>query len=147
MLELHEADGAFERIEDYLRGHGFFAGRAGDDRCADLFLGYGLSRTLRRAPGPDPPEPCPLPLAACRIRPDEALPPEAGDFRIGRWSCTWSEDDHARAVEAVREAIARVVGALRTVCLLAGCRTAGELARAPRHLGAPLRHYLDDLGL
>jgi isopentenyl diphosphate isomerase/L-lactate dehydrogenase-like FMN-dependent dehydrogenase len=47
----------------------------------------------------------------------------------------------------VREAIEQVIRALRTVCLLAGCRTPADLARAPRHLGAPLRHYLDDLGL
>jgi len=107
VLELHEAEGAFERIERYLREHGFFAGRPDDRRCADLFLGYGLSRTLRRAPWPDPPEPCPLPLAACRIRPAELPPRAAGDFRIGRWSCTWHEEEHAGAVEAVRDAIAR----------------------------------------
>lgn len=107
MLELHEADGAFERIESYLRGRGFFAGRADDGRCADLYLGYGLSHSLRRAPWPDPPEPCPLPLAACRIRAAEQPPLAAGDFRIGRWSSTWREADHTRAVEAVRSAIAR----------------------------------------
>jgi para-aminobenzoate synthetase component 1 len=107
VLELHDAGGAFERIEEYLREHGFFAGRADDDRCADLFLGYGLSRTVRRAPWPDPPEPCPLPLAACRIRPDRPLTRAAGDFRVGRWRCTWDEAAHAAAVEAVRDAIAR----------------------------------------
>jgi para-aminobenzoate synthetase component I len=106
-LELHEAEGAFERIEDYLRGRGFFAGRAEDDRCADLFLAYGLSRTLRRAPWPDPPEPCQLPLAACRIRPGGPPPGGAGGFRVGPWSCTWTEAEHARAVEAARDAIAR----------------------------------------
>jgi hypothetical protein len=35
---------------------------------------------------------------------------------------------------------------VRTVCLLTGCASASELARAPRHLGAPLRAFLDDLG-
>lgn len=49
--------------------------------------------------------------------------------------------------DAVAEQIARVVGSIRSVCLLAGCRSASELARAPRHLGAPLRAFLDDLGL
>ena len=48
---------------------------------------------------------------------------------------------------AVREAIARVVGSIRAVCLLAGCARVHDLARAPRHLGAPLRAFLDDLGL
>jgi isopentenyl-diphosphate delta-isomerase len=47
----------------------------------------------------------------------------------------------------VREAIARVVGGIRAVCLLAGCARVHDLARAPRHLGAPLRAFLDDLGL
>jgi hypothetical protein len=40
-----------------------------------------------------------------------------------------------------------VVGAIRAVCLLTGSRTPAELARAPKHLGAPLRTFLDDLGL
>jgi para-aminobenzoate synthetase component 1 len=107
VLEIHHADGAFERIERYLREQGFFDGRTDDDRCADLFLGYGLARALRRAPWPDPPEPCPLPLAACRIRDDRQLTRGAADFRVGRWRCTWDERDYAVAVDAVRDAIAR----------------------------------------
>jgi isopentenyl-diphosphate delta-isomerase len=47
----------------------------------------------------------------------------------------------------VRAAIERVVASVRAVCLLSGCRTPAALAKAPRHLGAPLRAYLDDLGL
>lgn len=46
---------------------------------------------------------------------------------------------------AVVALIAQVVGAIRAVCLLTGSRTVHDLARAPRHLGAPLRAYLDDL--
>jgi para-aminobenzoate synthetase component 1 len=107
VLEIHEAEGAFARIEDYLRERGFFDGRPDDGRRADLFLGYGLSRTLRRAPWPDPPEPCPLPLAACRIRQARTASRGAGPFRIGRWRGTWAEEDYARAVEAARGAIAR----------------------------------------
>jgi isopentenyl-diphosphate Delta-isomerase len=37
--------------------------------------------------------------------------------------------------------------ALRTILLLTGCRRPEELARAPRHVGAPLRDFLGDLGL
>ena len=49
---------------------GFFA--AGGERLvADLYLGYGLSSTIRRGHTPAPPEPCPLPLAACSVRPAE----------------------------------------------------------------------------
>lgn len=98
MLELWSPDGAFARIEAYLRENGFFddagtpgdggapgVGQAGfrdeggapgardrvgpdDDRVADLYLGYGLSEPMRRDATPAPVEPCRLPLAACRIR-------------------------------------------------------------------------------
>ncbi len=43
--------------------------------------------------------------------------------------------------------IERVIASIRAVCLLTGCRTPKELARAPRHLGPPLRAFLHDLGL
>jgi len=69
LLELREAEGAFERIEEWLRARGFFAA-GGDELVADLHLGYGLSDTIRRdRRTPPPPEPCSeLPLAACRLR-------------------------------------------------------------------------------
>jgi len=47
----------------------------------------------------------------------------------------------------VRAAIEQVIGAIRTVCVLAGCTSTRDLAKAPRHIGPQLRHYLDDLGL
>jgi isopentenyl-diphosphate Delta-isomerase len=47
----------------------------------------------------------------------------------------------------VRVMIEQVVGAIRAVCLLTGSRSVEDLARAPRHLGAPLRAYLDDLAI
>jgi isopentenyl diphosphate isomerase/L-lactate dehydrogenase-like FMN-dependent dehydrogenase len=47
----------------------------------------------------------------------------------------------------VRAAIDQVIGSIRSVCLLTGSKHAADLARAPRHLGAPLRAFLDDLGL
>jgi isopentenyl-diphosphate delta-isomerase len=53
----------------------------------------------------------------------------------------------AGGADGVREQIDRVVASIRTVCLLTGCRAAADLARAPRHLGAPLRAYLEDLQL
>jgi para-aminobenzoate synthetase component 1 len=92
-------------VEHELRGEGFFEGGA-DGLVADLYLGYGLSRVLRRTHAPDPPEPCPLPPAAVHVRPaDEPLPP-AGRYRVGDWERTWDESSYAAAVEAVREAIA-----------------------------------------
>ncbi len=105
MLELWSAAGAFERIEDYLREHGFFA-PGGEELVADLYLGYALSHQLRRSSVAPPPEPCRLPLAAVSVRAaSEALSP--GRVRIGQWERTWAADDYAAAVEAVRDAIER----------------------------------------
>jgi para-aminobenzoate synthetase component 1 len=106
VLELHSPTDAFLRIEEYLRGHGFF--RPGGERLlADLYLGYGLSHPLRRTAAPPPPEPCPLPLAACALR--------RGDGRSARttgrlpspgdWEPSWTAAEHAAAVTAVRQAI------------------------------------------
>ena len=109
LLEVFEADGAFERIEGWLRERGFFA-EGGEGLVADLYLGYGLSEAIRRRATPAPPEPCPLPLAACAVRgpvADVGNDNDAGDLDIGRWRRTWAERDHAAAVEAVRVAIAR----------------------------------------
>jgi len=109
VLELDEPEGAFERIEAWLRARGFFA-PGGEGLVADLYLGYRLSETIRRTATPAPPEPCPLPLAACAVRPpvhDVENDNDTADPEIGRWQRTWSERDHAAAVEAVRAAIAR----------------------------------------
>ena len=103
MLEVWKPEGAFGAVEDYLRGEGFFAGEVGD--YADLFLAYGLSRSLRREPHPDPPGPCRLPLAACRIR-RHGEETGAGAFSIGEWEPSWDPSDYAAAIAAVRDAIA-----------------------------------------
>jgi para-aminobenzoate synthetase component I len=106
VLELWKPDRAFAHLEDYLRDAGFFSDRA-DELVADVFLGYGLSQSLRRRPEPPPPEPCRLPLLACRVRRAwESARPE-GRFRIGEWRRSWSDNDYVEAVEAVRAAIAR----------------------------------------
>jgi len=106
MLELRQADGAFAAIEDYLRAAGFF-GPGARGLVADLFLGYGLSQTIRRTSAPVPPELCPLPLAVCRIRSLHETPRPAGDFRVGEWTRTWDDADYGAAVETVKDAIAR----------------------------------------
>jgi para-aminobenzoate synthetase component I len=138
MLELHEAHRAFERIETWLRGKGFFV-PGGESLVADLYVGYGLSRTIRRTPGPAPPEPCPLPLAACAVRP---AVPDVGngnnandtEVEIGRWQRTWPEADHAAAVDAVRDAIAR--GDVYQVNLVQ--HLSASFAGSPRALAARL---------
>jgi para-aminobenzoate synthetase component 1 len=104
VLELWQADRAFARIEDYLYGEGFFGANG---VVAELYLGYGLSGTIRRTAIPDPPEPCPLPLAACRIRRWDERAEAAGGFSIGDWERTWDNREYAAALEAVKAAIAR----------------------------------------
>ena len=92
-------------VECELRGEGFFEGGA-DGLVADLYLGYGLSRALRRDARPQPPGA--LPTAACggaRAARDEPLP-RTGPYHVGDWERTWDESSYAAAVEAVREAIA-----------------------------------------
>ena len=107
MLELRSADGAFERLEEWLRGQGFFR-PGGEGLRADLFLGYGLSEPLRRTRAPAPPEPCPeLPLLACAVREARPRQEAGGKVAIGAWEPTWTADEYGAAVESVRDAIAR----------------------------------------
>jgi para-aminobenzoate synthetase component I len=109
LLELRDADGAFARVEQWLSERGFFAPGA-EELVADLYLGYGLSRSIRRGSTPPPPEPCPaLPLAACRIRgPSEDLVTELyKGFELGGWERTWTAAEYRSAIEEVRSAIAR----------------------------------------
>jgi para-aminobenzoate synthetase component 1 len=105
VLELHSPEGAFERIEAYLRDRGFFA-LGGEELVADLYLGYALSEPLRRTNAPAPPEPCPLPLAAVSVR-DTSQGLSLGHVSIGQWERSWTNGEYAAAVEAVRDAIGR----------------------------------------
>jgi len=110
VLELWDADDAFGRLDRYLRSEGFFrpAPAATDDHVAHVYLGYGLSRTLRRGHWPDPPKPAHLPLLACHIATpgaQDVAGPMAG-FHIGAWQQTWSPLEHQRAIGRARLAIA-----------------------------------------
>jgi para-aminobenzoate synthetase component I len=108
VLELRSAEGAFAKVEEWLRERGFFAA-GGEDLVADLYLGYGLSETIRRDARACPPEPCPLPLAAVSVRDTAGVRPQTGPTRaaVGSWECTWTTAAYAAAVESVRSAIAR----------------------------------------
>jgi para-aminobenzoate synthetase component I len=104
VLEIWSGAHPFDALEGYLANEGF---SDGGDLVADVFLGYGISRGLRRAPWPDPPEPCRLPLLAARIHARDEGPPSAGPFRIGEWRRSWDDEGYAAAIEAVQDAIGR----------------------------------------
>src|SRR5688572_26826945 len=108
-LEVREAEGAFERVEEWLRSRGFFS-PAGEELVAELYLAYGLSDMIRRDRGNSPPEPCPqLPLAACRLGSDALVTScyKRGVVRVGEWERSWDAAEYRIAIEDVREAIAR----------------------------------------
>lgn len=65
--------------------------------------------------------------------------------RCGGMAAPMLRAQRAGGADGVRAAIDRVVGSVRAVCLLAGATSAGALAKAPKHLGARLRSYLEDL--
>jgi len=103
VLELHEPAGALEALEDYLEG---LWGR--DGLVADLYLGYGLSASIRRVAAAGPPEPCPLPLLACRIRPaGSRRRVSTVGYEVGEWERSWDDAGYAAAIEQVSVAIAR----------------------------------------
>ena len=104
-LELFEADGALCALEEYLDDAGFWGA---EGLVAEVFLGYGLSETIRRGTAAPPPEPCPLPLLACRIEPcPRDSPSDMAGFAVGAWTPSWSPRAYANAVDEVRAAIAR----------------------------------------
>jgi para-aminobenzoate synthetase component 1 len=105
VLEIWDAPDPLAELEGHLVEAGFFGAR--EDLVADVFLGYGISRSLRRAPWPDPPEPCRLPLAAASIRRRDEHPPADGRFAVGEWHRSWDDEGYAGAVESVQAAIAR----------------------------------------
>jgi para-aminobenzoate synthetase component I len=110
VLELRSGQDAFLQIEAWLRSRGFFA-PGGEELVADLFLGYGLSETIRRGGSPWPPEPCPLlPLAVCALRSagyDVKNDNRTDALHVGKWSRTWMPALYADAVDSVRTAIER----------------------------------------
>jgi para-aminobenzoate synthetase component 1 len=91
-------------LEQALDEEGFW-GR--EDVVADVYLGYGLSRPLRRTREPVPSEPCRLPPAAVRIASPGSSAGAQAAYRVGEWRRSWSDADYAAAIESVRSSIAR----------------------------------------
>ena len=107
LLELREPDRAFGHIEDWLAARGFFA-PGGAELVAELYLGYGLSQSIRRSTASAPHEPCPtLPLAACRLNAGQVTQCHKGSLAIGEWEQSWTAAEYGAAVDDVRAAIAR----------------------------------------
>lgn len=67
--------------------------------------------------------------------------------RLGGMAAPMLRAQRAGGEAAVAALIDQIAKAIRSVCLLTGCGKAADLARVPRHLGAPLRAFLDDLAL
>ena len=107
MLELHDSAKAFHVLEGYLREHGFFTPGHDPSVRAEVYLGFGLSRELRRSDQPVPREPCPLPLLACSLRPSLQPTSAAGPFALGEWSTTWPASDYEAAIQLAQAAIGR----------------------------------------
>ncbi len=110
-LELRDSADAFVRLDEWLAERGFFAAGA-DELVADVYLGYGLSRSIRRTESPTPPEPCPaLPLLACRLGDGGSEARETScykdAFEVGEWERTWTAAEYRAAIDEVRSAIAR----------------------------------------
>ena len=102
MLELWNPEGAFEALAAYL------AEELRPGLVADVYLGYGLSEPLRRESVPAPPEPCRLPLLACRVAPPAVSGGQSpSHVRIGPWERSWTDAEYGAAVEEVRAAIER----------------------------------------
>jgi para-aminobenzoate synthetase component I len=107
VFEVWDDPDPFRAVEEHLRTAGFFRDGAPGDAVADVYFGYRISERLRRLSFPAPPEPCPLPLAACRVRGGGGERSRGGSFTVGDWSRTWAPESYGAAVEAVRAAIAR----------------------------------------
>jgi isopentenyl-diphosphate delta-isomerase len=67
--------------------------------------------------------------------------------RVGGMAAPLLRAHRAGGFETVMLELQRIIDAIRTVCLLTGSASSAALVHAPRHLGAPLRSYLEDMKL
>jgi len=104
---------------------------AGLDVPARVYVGYRATDHLRRRGAPAPPEPCALPAVAFATEPPSVA---RGRYEVGAWEASWSEDEYAAAVDAVRAAIAE--GDVYQVNLVQ--HLAADFAGDPRALAAAL---------
>jgi para-aminobenzoate synthetase component 1 len=112
-LEWREGDAAEPgpALADLLAEHGLDgpAGTADGDVGVVLLVGaQACARLARLAPGPPTPAPAVPDLVAVAVqRSDSGEPAPSGRGGVGPWATTWTDVEHAAAVEQVRELIAR----------------------------------------
>ncbi len=86
---------------------GFLAEHLRDGTAVGLLLGgQGCARLAGLPEGPPTPVPAVPELVAVAVQPG-GDPTPAGGPDVGEWATTWTDAEHAAAVEVVREAIAR----------------------------------------
>lgn len=87
---------------------GFLAEHARGDGVVALLLGAdGCARLAGLPTGPGSPVPAVPELVAVALRPGPAAPYVPARPVVGEWTSSWSDAEHAAAVEVVRAAIAR----------------------------------------
>jgi para-aminobenzoate synthetase component 1 len=139
----HPADFSFGALESFLTSHGVWAateGRVpGGPVGAAVLLGGDL-RPHSRGSRPQPSPADPVPSACAVVYAEHAGNPphreRSQSARIGAWTPSWSDDEHAHAVSEVRHAIA--AGGVYQVNIVGhqSAPFAGSPAAISRTLGA-----------
>ena len=99
-----------QQLEAFLAEHGLDgpAGAGRGEIAVALLLGAVACARLAGLPeGAASPVPAVPDLVAVALRPGARVAPAPQAARVGRWTTTWSDGEHAAAVEVVRAAIAR----------------------------------------
>ncbi len=123
-------------LHDFLASHGLageLAAQRGDVQVALLVGAVGAALLGGVRPGRSSPVAAVPEIAAVAYRPgQERAPRGPAAVRVGEWTPSWTDGEHADAVETVRQAIAR--GAVYQANVV-GHRSAGHRA-APAHVAA-----------
>jgi para-aminobenzoate synthetase component 1 len=97
-----------ELLAGFLAEHGLGGFGGGSGTCVGLLLGAsGCARLAGLSEGPPSPVPAVPELVAVALTDGAGDPHPSGPLSVGDWATSWSDAEHAGAVEAVREAIAR----------------------------------------
>ncbi len=87
---------------------GFLGDHVRSGRAVALLLGaQGCARLAGLPEGPPSPVPAVPELVAVALAPGAAPPRDEAPVDVGEWTTSWTDAEHAAAVDAVREAIGR----------------------------------------